>query len=81
MHSVQHRPTPHTAAMSDDRPARSSPTPGATAAPRRRPSRRPGVRHAAPAGYPAYAVPLRSAPRFVDQVLGMRAVIAVALAA
>jgi hypothetical protein len=31
-----------------------------------------------PAGYPAYAVPQR--PRFADQVLGMRAVVAVALA-
>ena len=31
-----------------------------------------------PAGYPAYAAQQR--PRFVDQVLGMRAVVAVALA-
>jgi hypothetical protein len=31
-----------------------------------------------PAGYPAYAAPQR--PRFADQVLGMRAVVAVALA-
>lgn len=32
-----------------------------------------------PAGYPAYAAP-QQRPRFVDQVLGMRAVIAVAIA-
>jgi hypothetical protein len=31
-----------------------------------------------PAGYPAYAVPQR--PRFADQVMGMRAVVATALA-
>lgn len=31
-----------------------------------------------PAGYPAYAAPQR--PRFADQVLGMRAVVAVAIA-
>src|SRR4051794_15485076 len=35
-----------------------------------------------PAGYPAYAVPqpAHERPRFADQVLGMRAVVAVALA-
>ena len=33
-----------------------------------------------PAGYPAYAVPPAPRPRFSDQVLGMRAVVAVALA-
>jgi hypothetical protein len=35
-----------------------------------------------PAGYPAYAVPppQQERPRFADQVLGMRAVVAVALA-
>jgi hypothetical protein len=34
-----------------------------------------------PAGYPAYGVPpAQQRPRFADQVLGMRAVVAVALA-
>jgi hypothetical protein len=33
----------------------------------------------APAGYPAYAVPAPR-PRFADQVMGMRAVVATALA-
>ena len=33
-----------------------------------------------PPGYPAYGAPLQQRPRFADQVLGMRAVVAVALA-
>jgi hypothetical protein len=35
---------------------------------------------AVPAGYPAYGAAPAQQPRFVDQVLGMRAVVAVALA-
>ena len=33
-----------------------------------------------PPGYPAYGAPPQQRPRFADQVLGMRAVVAVALA-
>ena len=70
--------------MSDDEtrpidPAAPAPPPAAPA-PEATP---PGPAYAMPlpAGYPAYGVPpAQQRPRFADQVLGMRAVVAVALA-
>ncbi|HEX3296732.1 MAG TPA: hypothetical protein VHR85_07920 [Nocardioides sp.] len=71
--------------MSDDEtrpiePGAPEPPPAATPAPEATP---PAAAYAMPipAGYPAYGVPpAQSRPRFADQVLGMRAVVAVALA-
>ena len=68
--------------MSDDetRPIdpEASQAPGAPLPPPATEERQPAYAMPLPAGYPAY--PAQQRPRFVDQVLGMRGVIAVALA-
>jgi hypothetical protein len=70
--------------MSDDEtrpiePGAPEPPPAATAADAAEPA--PAYAMPLPAGYPAYGVPpAQPRPRFADQVLGMRAVVAVALA-
>lgn len=79
-----------TAAMNDDTPAMSDDNDGRPIAPEAPapPPAAPAAETAPPAyamplpaGYPAYGVPpVQQRPRFADQVLGMRAVVAVALA-
>jgi hypothetical protein len=64
-------------------PQAEAPSPGApdapeTPQPQQYAAGQPAYAMPLPAGYPAYAAQQR--PRFVDQVLGMRAVVAVALA-
>jgi hypothetical protein len=54
------------------------PPASAAAQPGPQPATQPAYAMPLPAGYPAYAAPQR--PRFADQVMGMRAVVAVALA-
>ncbi|HET9840934.1 MAG TPA: hypothetical protein VFQ01_02920 [Nocardioides sp.] len=72
-----------TPAMSDDSDGRPI-DPGAPAPPPAAPAAetaRPAYAMPLPAGYPAYGVPpVQQRPRFADQVLGMRSVVAVALA-
>ena len=71
--------------MSDDEtrpiePGAPEPPPAATPAPETSQAA-PAYAMPLPAGYPAYGVPpAQPRPRFADQVLGMRAVVAVALA-
>jgi hypothetical protein len=67
--------------MSDDetRPIDpEAPVPPPAAQPTAQPTAQPAYAMPVPAGYPAYAAQQR--PRFADQVMGMRAVVAVALA-
>lgn len=72
-----------TAAMSDDAggPIDPEPTPPLKAPAAKQPEPPPAYAMPLPAGFPAYGVPpAQQRARFADQVLGMRAVVAVALA-